>query len=90
MPGTKNTLPLVFALAMAVEASSASAEVLHMDAKLEPGSFAGLLDAFQNGLAAAAPDQPSEGDDQIRQAQWGNFPNFPNFFNCFSGNWRNC
>lgn len=89
MSRNKHTLPLVFALAVAVDAGNANAEILRADAVLQPGSLAGLLDTFQLSL----PTEPKSSSDvggQFDRAQWGNFPNFPNFYNCFSGNWRNC
>jgi hypothetical protein len=90
MSRTKHTLPLVFALAVSVEAGNAGAEISQTEAALRPGSFAGLLDTYQRELAIDLNEEPSGVDGETHQAQWGNFPNFPNFFNCFSGNWRNC
>jgi hypothetical protein len=90
MSGNKHALPLVFALAMAVDAGNVGAKTLNANTAFEPGSLAGLLEAFQRDLPAGSREsQPGDGN-QVHQAQWGNFPNFPNFFNCFTGNWRNC
>ncbi|MGE3873857.1 MAG: hypothetical protein AB7F74_12955 [Parvibaculaceae bacterium] len=84
----KHALPLVFALAAAIDAGNGRTEALPPGPVLEPGSLADLLGASGLPGTLGKPEAPtSRMGGKFHQAQWGNFPNF---FNCFSGNWRNC
>lgn len=87
MPKITHTLPLVFALAVAIESGTDGAQMPDAGTVFEPGSLAQLLRTFQRSSPDHPTLPPSGVEGQFDQAQWGNFPNF---FNCFSGNWRNC
>jgi hypothetical protein len=81
----KETLPLAFALAMAVEGSS-DAALPSVQGPLRAGVFGalvvpavtpdGMLGAHNNGKAPTVREQVVQ--------------YFPNFRNCFTGYWRSC
>ena len=82
-------LPLVFALAMAVEASAAPLSGLQAGTgPLQPGQLRPLVTSAEE-LLSPASEEPGDGVIKMNQ-RFSQFRNFPNFFNCINGNWRNC